>query len=101
MDINIHKKMNKNQQLWNKKYAISIAQNEGIKMNQKHWKIIHFARNFYLKFNMSPPLRILLININKKSKEKINSLSLIKLFPKNPSMQISKIAGIPEPNKCL
>ncbi|WP_367673957.1 TusE/DsrC/DsvC family sulfur relay protein [Buchnera aphidicola] len=86
---------------WNKKYAINVAKNEGIKMQSKHWNIIYFARNFYLKFNMSPPIRILLIAINKKSQKKINSFSLIKLFPKNPSMQISKIAGIPKPNKCL
>jgi tRNA 2-thiouridine synthesizing protein E len=86
---------------WNAKYVINIAKNEGIQINKQHWKIIYFARNFYLKFNMSPPLRILLVAINKKSKKKINSISLIKLFPKNPSIQISKLAGIPKPNKCL
>ncbi|MCW5197531.1 TusE/DsrC/DsvC family sulfur relay protein [Buchnera aphidicola] len=97
----IIKKKKKKKNEWNEKYAINIAKNAGIKMTLKHWKIIYFARNFYLKFNISPPIRILLQAINKKSKKKINSLSLIKLFPNNPSIQISKISGIPNPNKCL
>ncbi|NIG99243.1 MAG: TusE/DsrC/DsvC family sulfur relay protein [Buchnera aphidicola (Periphyllus acericola)] len=87
--------------LWNKKYAVRIAKKNGIKLNKNHWRIIKFTRNFYYKFYISPSIRILLTAINKKYKINITSIDLIKLFPKNPSLQISKISGIPKPNKCF
>ncbi|NIH16524.1 MAG: TusE/DsrC/DsvC family sulfur relay protein [Buchnera aphidicola (Periphyllus lyropictus)] len=86
---------------WNKKYALKIAKKEKIKIKKIHWKIIFFTRNFYLKFHIIPSIRILLTAINKTYKKKLNSVDLINLFPKNPAIKISKIAGIPNPKKCI
>lgn len=87
--------------IWNENYAKKIAQIEGIKMNKNHWKIIYFTRNFYIQFKTTPSIRILLTAINKKFNQKIDSLTLINLFSKNPIFKISKIAGIPYPKKCI
>jgi tRNA 2-thiouridine synthesizing protein E len=86
---------------WDENYAKKIAKIEGIKMNKNHWKIIYFTRNFYIQFKTTPSIRILLTAINKNLKKKIDSANLINLFPKNPMLKISKIAGIPNPKKCI
>ncbi|WP_343155082.1 TusE/DsrC/DsvC family sulfur relay protein [Buchnera aphidicola (Kurisakia onigurumii)] len=86
---------------WNESIAKQIAREENILLNSNHWEIIYFIRNFYIEFNIVPPLRILSQSLKKKIKRKINSCDLFNLFPKNPILQSSKIAGIPKPNQCI
>lgn len=92
----------KRNQDWNLKLAQEIAQKENIKLNSDHWKIIIFVRKFYLKFNVTPSMRMLIKGIKKEIGEsKSNSIYLFTLFPKGPAIQASKIAGIPKPVNCL
>ncbi|QIE02151.1 TusE/DsrC/DsvC family sulfur relay protein [Buchnera aphidicola] len=87
---------------WNIKIAEIIAIQEDIKLNADHWKIIFFIRKFYLKFKLTPSMRMLIKSINQTMNySKINSIYLFRLFPKGPAKQASKIAGIPKPNQCL
>ncbi|CAL4324252.1 TusE/DsrC/DsvC family sulfur relay protein [Buchnera aphidicola] len=86
---------------WNKKIAINIAIKESIVMTKEHWEIIFFIRTFYLKFKITPSIRLLITTINYKKKKKINSQHLFILFPKGAAKQASKIAGIPKPTNCL
>ncbi|CAL4324739.1 Sulfurtransferase TusE [Buchnera aphidicola (Cavariella theobaldi)] len=92
----------KNSQHWSISLAKEIAENEKICLNSDHWEIIYFMRDFYLKFNVTPSIRMLIKGLQKKRyNKKINSVNLFKLFPKGPAQQASKIAGIPKPVKCL
>ncbi|MBZ2279355.1 MAG: TusE/DsrC/DsvC family sulfur relay protein [Buchnera aphidicola] len=92
----------KHQNDWNPEIAKEIAKKENIFLTDDHWVIIYFVRNFYFKFNITPSMRILIQNIQKKIKQEHNiSIYLFKLFPKGPAKQASKIAGIPKPIKCL
>lgn len=87
---------------WNTEIAKIIAKKENINLHSDHWKIIIFIRNFYLKFKLTPSMRMLIKSIkNNMNHSEINSIYLFKLFPKGPARQASKIAGIPRPNKCL
>ncbi|WP_343153456.1 TusE/DsrC/DsvC family sulfur relay protein [Buchnera aphidicola (Mindarus keteleerifoliae)] len=86
---------------WNKEIAINIATKESIKITKKHWEIIFFIRKFYLKYKITPSIRMLIKTINKKKKINIDSQYLFILFPKGPAKQASKIAGIPKSNNCL
>ncbi|XAJ82801.1 TusE/DsrC/DsvC family sulfur relay protein [Buchnera aphidicola (Mindarus japonicus)] len=86
---------------WNKKIAINIAVKESIVMTKKHWEIVHFIRTFYIKFKITPSIRLLITTINHKKKKKITSQCLFILFPKGAAKQASKIAGVPKPNNCL
>ncbi|QCI23976.1 TusE/DsrC/DsvC family sulfur relay protein [Buchnera aphidicola (Macrosiphoniella sanborni)] len=87
---------------WNINIAKEIAKIENINLSADHWKIIIFIRKFYLKFKITPSMRMLIISIKKKMNcSKINSIYLFQLFPKGPAQQASKIAGIPKPNACL
>ncbi len=92
----------KNPADWSVELASQLAENEGITMNEAHWQVVHFVREFYLEFNTSPAIRMLVKAMAKKfGEEKGNSRYLFRLFPDGPAKQATKIAGLPKPAKCL
>jgi tRNA 2-thiouridine synthesizing protein E len=91
-----------NQSDWSDPLAEIIATNESIEMNANHWEVIRFVRNFYLEFNTSPAIRMLVKAMAKQlGDDKGNSKYLYKLFPKGPAKQATKIAGLPKPARCI
>lgn len=86
---------------WNQDIGEKIASQELIIMTDKHWEIIYLIRKFYLTFNRTPSMRMLVLYMKKKIGKKRNSFYLFKLFPKNPINIASKIAGVPKPNTCF
>ncbi|MGL9769520.1 MAG: TusE/DsrC/DsvC family sulfur relay protein [Sodalis sp. (in: enterobacteria)] len=87
---------------WSETLASEIAHREGIALSEAHWQIIYFIRAFYLQYNMSPGVRMLVKAIARAyGEEKGNSRYLFRLFPKGPAKQATKIAGLPKPVRCL
>ncbi len=87
---------------WSEAMAVIIAENEGITLSPEHWEVVRFVRDFYLEFNTSPAIRMLVKAMaNKFGEEKGNSRYLYRLFPKGPAKQATKIAGLPKPVKCI
>lgn len=87
---------------WSEALALHIAAEESIEMNDAHWEVVHFVRAFYLEFNTSPAVRMLVKAMAQKfGEEKGNSRYLFRLFPDGPAKQATKIAGLPKPVKCL
>ena len=87
---------------WSESLAVVIAENEGISLSPEHWEVVRFVRDFYLEFNTSPAIRMLVKAMaNKFGEEKGNSRYLYRLFPKGPAKQATKIAGLPKPGKCI
>ncbi|ASO60096.1 sulfurtransferase TusE [Salmonella enterica subsp. arizonae serovar 53:-:- str. SA20100345] len=87
---------------WSEPLAVAIAANEGIELSAEHWEVVRFVREFYLEFNTSPAIRMLVKAMaNKFGEEKGNSRYLYRLFPKGPAKQATKIAGLPKPVKCI
>ena len=83
---------------WSEPLAAAIAENEGITLTPEHWEVVRFVREFYLEFNTSPAIRMLVKAMaNKFGEGKGNSRYLYRLFPKGPSKQATKIAGLPKP----
>ncbi|NUU65308.1 sulfurtransferase TusE [Enterobacteriaceae bacterium BIT-l23] len=92
----------KNSSEWSEALAPVIAQREGITLTPEHWEVVRFVRDFYLEFNTSPAIRMLVKAMAKKfGEEKGNSRYLYRLFPKGPAKQATKIAGLPKPVKCI
>ena len=88
--------------LWSEAMAEVIAAQEGITLAVEHWEVVRFVREFYLEFNTSPAIRMLVKAMaNKFGEEKGNSRYLYRLFPKGPAKQATKIAGLPKPAKCI
>lgn len=87
---------------WSEAMAEVIAAQEGISLSVEHWEVVRFVRDFYLEFNTSPAIRMLVKAMaNKFGEEKGNSRYLYRLFPKGPARQATKIAGLPKPVKCI
>ncbi|HDN2510736.1 sulfurtransferase TusE [Providencia vermicola] len=89
-------------QQWSEELIPLLAQEEGIELTHEHLEIIRFVRNFYLEFNTSPAIRMLVKAVSQQfGEEKGNSRYLYRLFPKGPAKQATKLAGLPKPVKCI
>lgn len=89
-------------QQWSEELILLLAQQEDIEITNEHLEIIRFVRNFYLEFNTSPAIRMLVKAVSQQfGEEKGNSRYLYRLFPKGPAKQATKLAGLPKPVKCI
>ncbi|MDX1301614.1 MULTISPECIES: sulfurtransferase TusE [Photobacterium] len=87
---------------WSSELVPLLAQEEGIELTEAHWEVVNFVREFYLEFNTSPAIRMLVKAMAKKyGEDKGSSRYLYKLFPKGPAKQATKLAGLPKPVKCI
>ncbi len=87
---------------WSEELAPIIAEQENIILSEQHWEVVHFVRDFYLEYNSSPAIRMLVKAMAQKlGEEKGNSMYLYNLFPKGPAKQATKIAGLPKPARCI
>ena len=89
-------------QQWSEDLIPLLAEQEEIEITDEHLEIIRFLRAFYLEFNTSPAIRMLVKAVSQQfSEEKGNSRYLYRLFPKGPAKQATKLAGLPKPVKCI
>ncbi len=87
---------------WSEELAPIISEQENITLSEQHWEVVHFVRDFYVEYNTSPAIRMLVKAMAQKlGEEKGNSMYLYKLFPKGPAKQATKIAGLPKPARCI
>ncbi|MBV7315673.1 TusE/DsrC/DsvC family sulfur relay protein [Shewanella sp. NIFS-20-20] len=87
---------------WSEALAPLIAAEENIELTPAHWEVVNFVRNFYLEYNTSPAIRVLVKAIGQTlGPDKGNSKYLYTLFPLGPAKQATKIAGLPKPAKCI
>lgn len=87
---------------WDTEIAEIIAQKELIELSDAHWEVVLFVREFYIEYDTSPAIRVLVKSLAKKFGPDIgNSRYVQRLFPKGPAKQATKIAGLPKPAKCL
>lgn len=91
-----------NSQQWSEELIPLLAEQENITLTNEHLEIIRFVRSFYLEFNTSPAIRMLVKAVSQQfGEEKGNSRYLYRLFPKGPAKQATKFAGLPKPVKCI
>ncbi len=88
--------------LWTRELAELIAQDENIDMNDDHWEVVTFLRDYYEEYQIAPAVRVLTKAIKKSlGADKGNSKYLYELFPYGPAKQACKIAGLPKPTGCI
>jgi tRNA 2-thiouridine synthesizing protein E len=86
-----------NYQDWNEDVARKLAEIEGIELTDKHWDVINYLRDEYINNAQNQPMeRVVLKDMGKKWGSKPSSKDLYTLFPKAPTKQGTKIAGLPE-----
>lgn len=87
---------------WNPQVAECMACKEGIKLTSDHWEVLNFLRAFYFEYGVTPMVKILMKHMAEEvGPERASREHLYHLFPKGPSRQGSRIAGLPEPQGCI
>ena len=81
---------------WDEKMADDLAKTEeAYPLSEDAWKLVRYLRNYYLEFEIAPPIR-------KLTKDNNMSLKYIyDMFPSGPAKGACKVAGLPKPTGCL
>src|SRR6266511_4159120 len=80
----------------NGQIAKAIAAENGItELADRHWLVVKFMRERYLKTGTAPSIR----SLGKESGVPVKEL--YQLFPKGPAKLAAKIGGIPKPKGCI
>jgi tRNA 2-thiouridine synthesizing protein E len=81
---------------WSEQVAAEIAAENGIpSLTDRHWLVVNYMRDTYLKTGSAPTIR----SLGKASGVPIKEL--YQLFPKGPAKLAAKIGGIPKPRGCI
>lgn len=83
---------------WTEDVAKVIAESEGLVLTDKHWDLMNYLREeFFNNGGNQPNTRSIVKAMSDKwPDEKVNSKTVYDLFPKDPSKQGGRIAGLPE-----
>lgn len=82
---------------WNEDVAKAMAEYEGVSLTEKHWDLINYLRDEYLNNGGNQPnTRNIVKAMSAKWDEKVGQKDIYELFPKDPSKQGGRIAGLPE-----
>ena len=81
---------------WNKAVAEDLAKMENASpMGDDHWKLVNYLREYYLKYEIAPAIRMLCKQTG------LDLKAIYKLFPSGPAKGACKIAGLPKPTGCV
>ena len=87
---------------WSPEVADKLAATVSITLHEAHWEVLAALRTFYQHTGLSPAMRPFVKLVAKElGPDKGRSIYLMKLFPGNPALQASKIAGLPRPTNCF
>jgi tRNA 2-thiouridine synthesizing protein E len=86
-----------NQEDWSKELAEHMAKLEGLTLTQKHWDLIEFLRDEFINNRGNQPnTRNIVKAMADKWGTEVIQKDVYDLFPKDPSKQGGRIAGLPE-----
>ncbi|MFC1990071.1 TusE/DsrC/DsvC family sulfur relay protein [Chloroflexota bacterium] len=86
---------------WNKEVAEDLGKIEAQytagadRMGDDHWTIVNYLRDYYLEYEIAPPIRMV------TRKTGIDLKKIYELFPKGPAVGGCKVAGLPKPTGCV
>jgi TusE/DsrC/DsvC family sulfur relay protein len=87
---------------WKEGMAPELAKIEGVELDDRHWEIIKYLREYYIKYQIAPPIKMLVKEMARAfGPEKGNTKYLYQLFPGGPAKQACKFAGLPKPTGCV
>ena len=85
-----------NPDAWDDAVACDLAKTESVEqMTDRHWKLVRYIRDYYLKFGMAPMIRKMCKETGFPLKE------IYEMFPGGPAKGACKVAGLPKPTGCV
>lgn len=89
-------------QAWQEGMATEMAKKDNIELTENHWVIIRFLREYFIKFEIAPMIKILVKELGKAfGPEMGNTKYLYQLFPGGPAVMACRYAGLPKPTGCV
>lgn len=86
-----------NHEDWSEDLAKFMAEQEGVDLTEKHWDLMNYLRDEYFTNNQNQPnTRNIVKAMSDKWGQKLQQKDVYDLFPKDPSKQGGRIAGLPE-----
>ncbi len=86
---------------WSEALANHFATLDGINLSKKHWRVIRFIREYYLRYKTVPMPKVIIKGLNKKEGAELYTIrSLYTLFPNSPMRRACRYSGIPQPTGC-
>ncbi len=81
---------------WSKDFAYAQAEVEGLKLNDEHWEVVNFLRDYYEKHRVQCEVRKMIKHFKQVwGTERGNSSYLHKIFPRGgPQKQGNRLAGL-------
>lgn len=87
---------------WSSAVAEAMAAADGVDLDDEHWAVIRFLREYYLEYRIAPAIRVLTRAIGQRyGPDKGNRRYLDSLFPFGPAKQACRYAGLPKPTGCV
>jgi len=87
---------------WTPELGAVIAKAEEVEMDEEHWAVVNFLRDYYEEYQIAPAVRVLIKSIKKSMGPEVgNNKYMYELFPYGPAKQACKIAGLPKPTGCV
>lgn len=81
---------------WNQALAEDLAKmEEAYPLDEDRWKVVNYIRDYFLKFEVAPPIRMLCKQTGFDLKK------VYELFPSGPAKGACKVAGLPKPTGCV
>jgi tRNA 2-thiouridine synthesizing protein E len=82
---------------WSEGLAEVLAKEDGVALTEKHWDLINYLRDEYINNGGNQPnTRNIVKAMGDKWDQNIGQKEVYELFPKDPSKQGGRIAGLPE-----
>ena len=81
---------------WNESVAEDLAKTENAyPMGEEHWTVVNYLRDYYLQYEIAPPIRMLC------KKTGFDLKHIYQLCPSGPAKGACKVAGLPKPTGCV
>ncbi len=82
---------------WSEDLARHMAALEGIELTERHWDVMNYLREEYFDNNEHQPnTRTIAKAMSERWGHKVTQNELYQLFPRDPSKQAGRFAGLPE-----
>ena len=85
---------------WDPAWALAIAREESIQLDNEHWHCIDIVRRFFAETGVAPANRPL-IKLLASAGGPSGSIALMRLFGGRAARTLARIAGLPRPENCL
>lgn len=86
---------------WSADVAQWLASRDGVELDEDHWWLIDFVREYHESYGNPPLMRTLVAALERSGRSFGGSRELYRLFPDGPVRLACKYGGLPKPDWCL